>query len=92
MVRVENLVISLFHYLAIASLAGLLRIIRLPSGGLVGRLTGMLSGLLARGPDAPDVPGAITIDAVLGFAGACAMAGDAIAQVNIKAMAVRFVA
>jgi len=46
-------------YFAIASLAGLLRSMRLLLGGRAGRLVGMLSGLDARAPPAFGVPGVI---------------------------------
>jgi hypothetical protein len=64
-------------YFAMASLAGLFRIIRFAFGGVVGRLTGMLSGFVARAPEAfgaPGAPGEITIDAESGFAAVCAVA------------------
>jgi hypothetical protein len=56
-------------YFAIASLAGLLRSMRLLLGGRAGRLVGMLSGLDARAPPAfgaPGVIGGLAIDAEFG--------------------------
>ncbi|WP_206366028.1 hypothetical protein [Caballeronia sp. SBC2] len=53
-------------YFAIASLAGLLRSMRLLLGGRAGRFVGMLSGLYARPPfafAAPGVIGGLAIDA-----------------------------
>src|SRR5471032_750264 len=68
-------------YFAIASLAGLLRSMRLLLGGRAGRLVGMLSGLDARAPPAfgaPGVIGGLAIDAELAGAAvwACALVSN----------------